>query len=77
MGVLAYERRIATKNAAAAAIATAATELTEEGILTERMTSVLFKHLLVHFSGLEEEFEQLLRRTELDADLGSLASRHR
>ena len=62
---------------AAAAIATAATELTEDGVLTERMTAVLVKHMLVHFSGLENEFEQLLRPTDLEAGLGELASRRR
>lgn len=54
---------------AASAIATSVVELTEAGSTTDRMTAVLLKHFLVHFSGLQDEFERLLGPTELDADL--------
>ena len=54
---------------AASAIATSITELTEAGVATDRITSVLLKHFLVHFSGLQEEFEGFLAGMELDEDL--------
>jgi hypothetical protein len=54
---------------AGAAIATSITELSEAGAATDRMTAVLMKHFLIHFSGLQAEFEQFLRDMELDADL--------
>jgi hypothetical protein len=54
---------------AGAAIATSITELSEAGVATDRMTGVLMKHFLVHFSDLQAELEQLLAGIELDADL--------
>jgi hypothetical protein len=53
---------------AGAAIATSITELSEAGLATDRITAVLMKHFLVHFSGLQAEYEQLLGGIE-DADL--------
>jgi hypothetical protein len=60
---------------AGAAIATSITELSEAGVATDRMTAVLMKHFLVHFSGLQAEFEQLLGGMELDADLAPTRAR--
>ena len=54
---------------AGAAISTSITELSEARVATDRMTALLMKHFLVHFSGLQAEFEQLLGGMELDADL--------
>ena len=54
---------------AASAIATSVAELTDSGAATDRMTAILLKHFLVHFTGLQQEFERLLGTTELDVDL--------
>ena len=45
---------------AAAAVATAVTELTEMGAATDQMTAVLLKHFFVHFSTLQNDFERLI-----------------
>jgi hypothetical protein len=60
---------------AAGAIATAVTELTESGAATDQMTAVLLKHFLVHFSSLENDFEQLIQPMSFeDADLAPARS---
>jgi hypothetical protein len=60
---------------AAGAIATAVTELTESGAATDQMTGVLLKHFLVHFSSLENDFEQLIQPMSFeDADLAPARS---
>ena len=60
---------------AAGAIATAVTELTEMGVGTDRITSILLKHFLIHFSTLQSDFEQLLKPLGVeDADLAPTRS---
>jgi hypothetical protein len=60
---------------AASALATSIAELTENEIATDRMTAILLKHFMVHFSGLQEEFEQFLGAMEFDADLAPTRAR--
>jgi len=62
---------------AASAIATSVAELSEAGAATDRMTAVLLKHFLVHFSGLQDEFERLIGPMELDAELAPTRSHQR
>jgi hypothetical protein len=62
LAMSAYER-------AASAVATAMTELADTGVATDRVTAIVLKHFLAHFSGLQHEFEEFLRAMDLDADL--------
>ena len=62
LALSAYER-------AASAAATAAAELQDAG-LGERAHEVLTKHVLANFSGLEAEFEQMLRAADDAVELG-------
>jgi hypothetical protein len=64
LAMSAYER-------AASAVATAMTELAD----TDRVTAIVLKHFLAHFSGLQHEFEEFLRAMDLDADLAPSRAR--
>ena len=54
---------------AADAVATASAELRDQGI-SDVVTSVVVKHMLANFSGLEREFERLIRAADVAAEIG-------
>ena len=61
---------------AAGAVAGALEELGELGARSEVLQTILVKHLLAHFDGLEVEFRQVLER-DLATTLADVAGRRR